>query len=598
MKLMRKNVNNSYFLLQKEDKENFEKGVYLVTHKGEEKPIYKMICSVIYLNSRIESKNYHTDLTKIIYDLVIVDRENEQRYIVEAKNLFDGSYADNDFFKTILNSGFVLWESKRLLLEYLKLQDEKTPIRKGVENMGWSDDDYYISGFSTSNEIVFTGSDRNSFKKGGTREGQYSYLKNILTEYPLVFFIYSYCQAGFFNRFLNEDHNQILEVIGESSKGKSTVGRLCMSAYTNPSSFASFNMTKNSIGETMKFYNDNFIYFDETGEAKVKDDERHDLIYGLANGITKSRTKKISKDSNDFTTETQRRMFYSLLIGGEESILKNLKKTGGIEARLCQIVLDNSTHLFENVDSEFIEGFNLEISKNFGWVAPELITQIKLTKEGLQEQYTKNLQYVRDKYQINSVIENRKVKILAYTYLSATYIANVIFGEEEDELSSLLIENMLDKAYEAIFKNVSYNSESDDPYKTALSSITLTHTKHFKITDFIGNSLNNTENLKDYYGDIITGSLLEVRILSSKIEDFCSSVFLDKDRLLTYIEERGFLFNDKEKGRSRRTKKIKGVNYYVFKIPLRFFDDIQSVEPPVDISKLEEIETPFVTPEL
>lgn len=572
----RKNNKNSWFQLYKTDTEDYEKGVYLVTHKDNKPLEFKLISSVIYINKRIESNNYLNDSYKNMYEVVVLDRSKEQKFIVQAKDLFDTSFNDNDFYKSAANSGLVLWDNnKRLLLEYLKLQDEQAEIIQGVENIGWSDGDYYVSGFSTSEKnVVFTGSDRNGFKTNGTKEGQFEFIKDVLSEYPLVFFIFAYTQGGFFNRFLNEDHNQVLEVVGESSRGKSTAGRLCMSTYTDPSNFASFNMTKMSITETLKYYNDNFIYFDEIGEMKVREEERTELVYTLANAITKSRTKRLNKDG-DFTTEKQTRLFYSLLLGGEVSILKNIKKTGGLEARLCQIVLDKNTHLFENVDSEFIENFNLELSKNYGWLAPELINSIKASKDSIQEMYIKNLEFVRDRYKINSVIENRKIKILAYTYLSAVYITNIIFDkEEEKEEKALLIEHMLDQAYAAIFKNVSYGTEADDQFKNTLSSIELTHTKHFNI--FEGISQVNTDLIKEFYGEIHkTSTHKEIRIISGQIEQFCNSVMLDKDRLLSYISEHGFSITDKEKG--RRTKKIKGVNYFVFRIPLAFFEDEDEV---------------------
>lgn len=595
MKLERKN-NKGWFELQKEDTEELSKGVYLFCETYDKKlkantVECKLISSVIYISKRIESTNYINDNYKNMYEVVIVDREKEQKFIVQAKDLFDTSTVDNDFYKSAHNSGLILWESKKLLVDYLKLQEEQAEVIKGVENIGWCGDDYFISGFTTSEDCVFTGSAKNNFATGGSKEEQYKFLNNVLTEYPLVFFIFAYTQAGFFNRFLNEDHNQVLEVIGESSKGKSTTGKLCMSAYTNPANFASFNMTKMSITETMKFYNDGFIYFDEIGELKIKEDERTELVYTLANAMTKSRTKRLNKDG-DFTTEKQARLFYSLLLGGEVSILKNIKKTGGLEARLCQIVLDNSTHLFENVDSAFIEDFNMQISKNYGWLAQDLIYVIKEEKDKIQTKYIEALDYVRATFNINSVIENRKIKILAYVYLSAVYITNIIYQKDELEMAYALIEKMLGIAYKAIFSNVSYNPEQDDQFKSMLSSLHLTHSKHFVISDSESLALDTyNETMKDFYGYIKQSKFVtEIQIVSTRLEEFCNSVLLDKDRLLSYIDEHGFLVKDKDKNKNRRTKKIKNVNYYVFKIPHLFFEDVDKELEENPFNQSDEIE--------
>lgn len=581
-KLIRKNVKNSWFLLYLEDDDDFEAGVYLCTKKDDKKPVqYKLISSVIYINKRIESVNYLSENSKNMYEVVVFDRNKENKYLVQAKDLFDLSYTENDFYKSVANNGLKIWENKRLLVEYLNLQEELADTIKGVENIGWSNGEYYVSGFTTDNDgAVFTGSSKNGFKRNGTKEEQYTFLQNVIAEYPLVYFVFAYTQGGFFNQFLNEDHNQVLEVVGESSRGKSTVGKLCMSSYTNPADFASFNMTKLSIAETMKYYMDSFIYFDEIGEMKIKEDDRSDLLYTLANGMTKARVKKLNNEG-DFTTEKQKRLYYSLLLGGEVSILKNTKKTGGLEARLCQIVLDKDTHLFENVTSEFIEDFNLQIAKNYGWLAPDLINAIKNSKDTLHEQYKANLDYVRERYQINSVIENRKIKILAYTLLSASYIASIIFNEEDKEKSAILIETMLDQAYKAIFSNVSYSVGEEDPFKEVLSSLPLTHTHNFIIRS--GISMTESDHpIKDFYGYINKdNNHLEIQVVSTKIDQFCNSILLDKDRLLSYVKENGFAITDMEKGRARKTKKIKGVNYYYFKIPLSFFEYKKELQEPI-----------------
>jgi hypothetical protein len=582
-KLIRKNVKDSWFLLYLEDDDDFEAGVYLCTKKDDKKPVqYKLISSVIYIKNRIESVNYLSENSKNMYQVVVFDRNKENKYLVQAKDLFDLSYTENDFYKNASNNGLIVWENKRLLVEYLKLQEELADTIKGVENIGWSNGEYYVSGFTTDNAgAVFTGSSKNGFKRNGTKEEQYTFLQNVIAEYPLVYFVFAYTQGGFFNQFLNEDHNQVLEVVGESSRGKSTVGKLCMSSYTNPADFASFNMTKLSIAETMKYYMDSFIYFDEIGEMKIKEDDRSDLLYTLANGMTKARVKKLNNEG-DFTTEKQKRLYYSLLLGGEVSILKNTKKTGGLEARLCQIVLDKDTHLFENVTSEFIEDFNLQIAKNYGWLAPDLINAIKNSKDTLHEQYKANLDYVRERYQINSVIENRKIKILAYTLLSASYIASIIFNEEDKEKSAILIETMLDQAYKAIFSNVSYSVGEEDPFKEVLSSLPLTHTHNFIIRS--GLSMTESDHpIKDFYGYITKdNNHLEIQVVSTKIDQFCNSILLDKDRLLSYVKENGFAITDMEKGRARKTKKIKGVNYYYFKIPLSFFEYKKELQEPIN----------------
>jgi hypothetical protein len=275
-----------------------------------------------------------------------------------------------------------------------------------------------------------------------------------------------------------------------------------------------------------------------------------------------------------------------LLLGGEESILKNIKKTGGIEARLCQIVLDKNTHLFEGVDSDFISKFINEIKSNYGHLAKDFITYIQTYQDYLKEEYALNLEFVRTRYKTNSSIEDRKIRILAYAYTSAKIIMNIIFSGEEVERQEAIGLLMLDTAQKAIFTNMNYETNDEDIFKINLSNIIETKGSYFVITDNGSQDLFSNQ-LKEKWGYIDKSyTHLEIKIISTEIEKYCNSINIDKDRLLSYVSERNFLVCDNEKGKNRKTKKIKGVNYYYFKIPLSFFEYEQ--EQMEEIKKEEE----------
>lgn len=121
--------------------------------------------------------------------------------------------------------------------------------------------------------------------------------------------------------FLDLDLGGGFHLQGASSQGKSTALRVAASVFGSPQTICSWRATSNGLEALAASVNDTFLPLDELGEI----DGRHlgDILYGLANGVGKSRM------SNGQGPGNTKRWKVSLLSTGEISIAEKLAEAGG-----------------------------------------------------------------------------------------------------------------------------------------------------------------------------------------------------------------------------------------------------------------------------
>lgn len=584
----RKNNINSFFLLSTEDNNfagrDLEEGVYLVEHttdkQGNEKLNLVLISSVIYIDDKLVSEN------KNVFNVVLYDGTQIKSKEILPEFLYSGTTTNNKAFSWLLNNGLKVYTPRKsLLIEYLILCEESAKLKRATEFNGWQEIngkwEYIANGFSTC-DITYVGDSRVAeFQTKGDKQQYYQFLKEMFIQHPIVLGIVGYHCSGFVNRFLREDNNQIMAITGLSSKGKSTALKIALSTWTSGENFLSMNATQHGITHTLKSYNHNGIGFDETGEKTIDNPERiKAFIYSLASGKDRLKMKKIG---NDFDTEMPKRLFYSFLICGEVSIINGLKVEEGINARLCELVLNKHNRIFnfpdedDKVLSGYVEGFNKFILDNYGWLAHDLLPLIKDKHLEIQKMYQDYLDMFRNEYNFESSLANRKLKFLASVSVSVKLILDCVCIDELDlDMKNEILYEMQEALATAIFNDI-VELEDKDPYKAALNTFEETMAGFF-IEKELGQEIHKddrTISLKAVYGEIdISPSSKKILILANSLDDVVIKLGLDRKLFIAYLRENNLLEIGKDgKNQKLITRNGQPKRYYSIVIPMSYFNE-------------------------
>lgn len=569
MKINRINSKNSFYTIQLEDKEDKPKGIYLTEikedkSKGSIYPVETYISTLIYSQLKVKSEDC------IYYKVVYFDGDNERFRFIKANNLFSDGYNDTDDIKYLINNGLLIsHKCKHHLIDFLKCQAREVSEIQGTDKTGWHETGEYIAnGFSTTKNILFTGYSSFQFKQNGSKELYYETVRDIFVENPLVFAICSYSASAYLLGILNNEVNQALSLNGTSSKGKSTVGKLALSFATNPQNFHGLDSTKGNIQSILKHSNHNFVFFDEVAESNLKIEDKKNLVYALANGSQKGRLQK-SADLGEYVTnaKNEEKLKYTVLLAGENSFLQGIKIDGtGIDARYLEIVLPDGVLLWDSIrTAEDAEGLNQFIHKNYGFLAPDLISKIKERKEELSLEYEKKLFQIREELGETNGIIKRKVRILAYTYVTAVCIGEILF--EDYNAAVELADNSLIAFKNAIIGDNIKNE--DDIYKETLSHIESSLIRYLEDYDYIDDSKTLIKKF-GYYK--INESFKELSIISNCFTEMCNVLGIDEKLFISYLISNNLLVSDKDRHTKKMTFNKARANYYNMKIPQSFFE--------------------------
>lgn len=578
--IYRQNKNNSWYEVEIEQKELRDNGVFLFEEKYNSKTQKSYtektkISTAIYIDYmvRSESGNY--------YCIKYFDREEEKTKYISAKDLFLTTTKNSADFDELIQNGLKITEKCRSeLLDYLKEYSEVCNVRQGTDYVGWTKDGEYITnGFNTS-DLIFTGSTAAKFEKDGDATIQKKLWESLFIDHPIAFGIIAYCYTGFLAVHLNEDNNPILAMVGTSSLGKSTIGKIALSGFTNPKNWASMNSTQGSMQSLLQQYNDSFVFFDETGESPIPKEQRIQMLYSIANGKEKGRLRKFN---DSFKSKNQEGYKYSLLIGGEESLIKNLQATEGIKLRLNEIVLSETTQIFdfkkpetkeeEKFNQKTVELMVQNISDNYGHIIEEYIERLKKDRLLLKEFYRDDLDLIRKDLNLDGTIANRKAKILAYIRLAAKYLADIVITDKS--YIPELIDTMYLSVSRAIFESVEISGKStaEDKYIDLLTHFEQQQQQYFTINNTTDPEFKQIQ-VKEIWGEIEISLMKKtILIMNNKLIDVCSRLQVDEQLFLNFLINNGLLITKNGKKTIPVTRNGGSKRYYKIEIPHSFLND-------------------------
>jgi len=582
--IYRKNNTDSFYKVIYEDTEEFKRGVYLheITENkktGKTSTKITIISTLIYIDEKIKSEN------AIYYRVNFYDNNHKIIKYIKAGDILSDSFRESEDLLYLLNNGLIVYyKCKPLVIDFLKCLIEDLEAKTGTDKTGWNSNNEYISnGFNTS-DIVFTGSTTVKFEVKGCKETYITKLQDIFKENPLVFSIVSYCASGFLLHFLRNEVNQILAITGNSSKGKSTVGKLALSLFTNPRFFRGMDATKYGMSLLAKNHKDNFIFFDENQESNLTQEQRLQFIYSLANASERLRANKFGDTYSVKEQEIQPK--YSILIAGEKSFLNGIKKAGtGLDARFCEIVLPEKIKLWDSIEtSEKAEALNQFIFDNFGHLTEQFIHYIKNSNEKIKQEYEVLLKEIRLQLPDSSAIVQRKARILAYTSITSKIIADILYEDSSD---------IVEDAYN-VFKVALFQNEEEatlNIFKEKLSHIEQTEFNYFEITNTTNTENNNEKKyIKDYFGFIRVGhSSKQIGIINTRYNDFCLKHGFDSKLFLIWCKDNKLLKTEKNENTKNIMINRQRARYYYLDIPNDFFNNEKEEKEETKIIDWEDI---------
>ncbi|MBO5248016.1 MAG: DUF927 domain-containing protein [Clostridia bacterium] len=249
----------------------------------------------------------------------------------------------------------------------------------------------------------------------------------------------------------------IFALVGETTSGKTTTLQVCNSIFGIPDEKGlteTMNATESWFYATLAGRNGVIVGFDETTIGVVKDPSS--LIYTMAGG------KERGRCSSDGSRKDPKTWSTSILLTGENSLLAQSSKKGGLFARLIEF-RQNWTRTKQDADQVL-----KTISTNYGVAAAPLINTIEaISDEDLLKRFKDCNDELLQNIPAPTQLTGRIVKKLALLLLSCDVISkawdvnidrSAIIQILVDELNeNLPLVDPLDRFYEGLHQEIAQN---------------------------------------------------------------------------------------------------------------------------------------------
>lgn len=202
----------------------------------------------------------------------------------------------------------------------------------------------------------------------------------------------------------------IMIMVGRTSNGKTTIGKLGQSFYGRADSDSRSTSMSGSLNALEKLLDGNMgvsYYFDDASIAERKFDWA-DFIYRLSSGKIRKRMNREYEVNGGYFCG-------NFLISSEISILDKIKEREkeGILGRVIEVPIeDNNSILFDNADHcERVQEF---YGDNYGNIIPAFMDELfEIGIENVKEEVKKEKENIRKKLQIFDNIMQRHVETMA-----------------------------------------------------------------------------------------------------------------------------------------------------------------------------------------
>lgn len=334
---------------------------------------------------------------------------------------------------------------RQMALDYVAMAtgNAEKYIKQGRNKPGWhliTDGqgtrwEYITSGFSTSPQIPFTGSNVYPWKTSGNRELYLRRMAKLLRENPVVAILAGFSVAGLFLQFIKNavDFNPTMIMLGTSTLGKTFASHILMSfrGYS-PLLIKVMAATPNALLKRAGDFNQSCVIFDEIGACNLRGEEKPQFVYTLASGDEKARLQKNPLSGTYENNANSERTYQTVIITGEKELITLDGATTGNNVRLTQVVYSKEQNpvwhgITKGEDAEEWKAF---IHENYGWIYPEIVHLIKNNIDTPREYFTRFSTILAK--QTDTDQQRRKSHAWAVAMAGVQFISDVI-GKVQDE---------------------------------------------------------------------------------------------------------------------------------------------------------------------
>ena len=273
---------------------------------------------------------------------------------------------------------------RRQLLRYLCGASRKVKPRvRLVEALGWQDGAFIMPGGETIGQtaepVRFAGESAGSRARGtrGSMEGWQDGVARYAVGNPRLAFALACGFAGPLLKLVRPDGGGGFNLMGFSSKGKSTCLEAAASIWGRPDPLPTWRATGNGLEGVAATRNDGFLVLDELSQVDPK--EAGSVAYMIANGSAKARATR------EGGTRTMRQWALIFLSSGEQGLEDKLTEDGkkvraGQEVRVPDVPCPNEG-MFDTAHDLPSLGALAEHLKNqarnhYGWAARAFVQQL------------------------------------------------------------------------------------------------------------------------------------------------------------------------------------------------------------------------------
>ncbi|MEX0052473.1 DUF927 domain-containing protein [Clostridium butyricum] len=484
----------------------------------------------------------------ILYDIL----GNEAREVILGREQY---LNPNNLLLQQRNGMDVMPSNVKILAEHLREEEEKAVIENIHSTLGFGE---YMGipiyklhkciGIDSTYEGEF------DVKPNGSKDEYINLIKNDVLGQASLEFVLLVTLSSVLISYLSDQidiGSLIVHLVGNSTIGKSTIMKLAISMFANPSVrknglISTYNTTENALFKQIEGLQGVPFGIDELSASNMDNYSR--LIYNFYSGIEKARMNK------DSTLQERGSWSTVILSNGEKSLLKSSDKNAGISIRVIEV----SNTVFTK-DAENADKINEVIASNYGHIGFEFAEYVmNQGKENVLTRYNHKVNELKTFFSQSNVNDNftdRRVKQFAMILLAGEFLENIMqIKLNEDGIKELI----LNIERESI-KNRNLERSAMEYIKEYVSA----NQNKFEVTDkeYLINS--------QWWGRIVRkDENMKLEILPSKFKEILKDGGFEDDRVVLKELKKTKLL-DYEKGRYTRTRKNSfgmDVNVYVIEI--------------------------------
>lgn len=439
----------------------------------------------------LESISKNIETGEIKYDLNINTFDNR---VISVDGL--NRLATRDASEMLKLSAFgadVNGRNAKFYISSLENQERFIELKNFHEKLGWGT--YNGKDIFKHSKAIGVESDYKgelAINKCGSLEGRINFLQGEVIGYiPLELAIaigLSAVVVGYIGELISVN-SQVVQIYGQSSIGKTTVGELIISISTRPTLannglMYSWNATANSIIANLRNNKGHPVLFDDTSVSRINNMDT--MIYQLVQGRDKDRMNKDGSLRESDTWAT------TIISTGEQSLLGNSNnKNDGIRVRLIEFPDIKWTK-----DAEHSMRIKRAVQEDYGHEV-EIVAKCLLelgkekTLEKIEEIKISGKRYLESEGRENTLYD-RLLNSVATIILGITLLEDELkLGFNIKEISELVLDHILidDRAIE--------QQAFDDLISYVEANINRFNRVTYKLKDLISNTLRVKENLED-----------------------------------------------------------------------------------------------------